>query len=67
MSQDWNINFATKLNDVDCQYIYLRRRVHFTEDDQKRRSSIGEFASGEFTKLFQKALETVDLIFTDGI
>lgn len=65
--EDWNINSSTKLNDVDCQYVYLRERIYFTEDDQERRPSSGEFAPGEFTKLFQKALETVDLIFSDGI
>ncbi|ODH00655.1 hypothetical protein A4S05_32260 [Nostoc sp. KVJ20] len=61
--EDWNINSATKLNDIDCQYVYLR------SDEQERRpsSSSKEFTPGEFTKLFQKALETVDLIFADGI
>ncbi|MBW4455293.1 MAG: pentapeptide repeat-containing protein [Nostoc indistinguendum CM1-VF10] len=59
--EDWNINSATKLNDIDCQYVYLKR------NKQERRPSSGEFAPGEFTKLFQKALETVDLIFRNGI
>jgi uncharacterized protein YjbI with pentapeptide repeats len=59
--EDWNINSATKLDNIDCQYIYLKR------DKQEPRPSSGEFAPGEFTKLFQKALETVDLIFTNGI
>ena len=59
--EDWNINAATKLNNIDCQYVYLR------SDEQERRPSGRDFAPGEFTKLFQKALETVDLIFTDGI
>ncbi|MBD2616320.1 pentapeptide repeat-containing protein [Nostoc punctiforme FACHB-252] len=57
----WNINSATKLDNTDCQFIYLK------SDEQERRPSSGEFAPGEFTKLFQKALETVDLIFADGI
>ncbi|MFN6496209.1 MAG: pentapeptide repeat-containing protein [Nostoc sp. DedQUE01] len=59
--EDWHINSATKLNNIDCQYVYLK------SDKQERRPSSGEFAAGEFTKLFQKALETVDLIFRDGI
>ena len=59
--EDWNINSTTKLGDIDCKYIYLK------ENQQERRPSSGEFAPGEFTKLFQKALETVDLIFVDGI
>ncbi|MHC5739977.1 pentapeptide repeat-containing protein [Nostoc sp.] len=61
--EDWNINSGTKLNDIDCQYVYLK------SNKQERRPSTSsrDFAPGEFTKLFQKALETVDLIFADGI
>ena len=59
--EDWNINSTTKLDDIDCKYVYLKN------GKQERRPSSGEFAPGEFTKLFQKALETVDLIFADGI
>jgi hypothetical protein len=61
--EDWNINSETNLNNVICDYVYLK------EDEQERRPSDPKknFAPGEFTKLFQKALETVDLIFSDGI
>ena len=59
--EDWNINSETKLDDVICEYVYLK------QDEQERRPSSGSFKSGEFTALFQKALETVDLIFADGI
>jgi uncharacterized protein YjbI with pentapeptide repeats len=59
--EDWNINSATKLDDIDCQYVYLR------SDKQECRPSSGEFAPGEFTKLFQKALSTIDLIFRNGV
>jgi hypothetical protein len=30
---------------------------------EERRPSSGNFATGEFTKLFQQSLETVDFIF----
>ena len=61
--EDWNINTETNLEGVICDYIYLKR------DKQERRPSDPNrnFAPGEFTKLFQQALETVDLIFLDGI
>jgi len=59
--QDWNVNNITRLNDIECDYIYLRH------EQQERRPSSGNFAPGEFTKLFQKSLETVDLIFRNGI
>ena len=59
--QDWHTNSATNLEDVICDYIYLQ------VDQQERRPIQGNFAPGEFTNLFQKALETVDLIFSNGI
>jgi len=59
--QDWNINSATNLEDVICDYVYLQR------DRQERQPSSGNFAPGEFTRLFQKVLSTVDLVFHDGI
>jgi hypothetical protein len=60
--EDWNINSETNLN-IICDYVYLK------ENQQERRphDPNKNFAPGEFTKLFQKALETVDLIFSDGI
>jgi uncharacterized protein YjbI with pentapeptide repeats len=57
----WNIDSHTNLEQVDCQYVYLLR------NQQERRPSSGDFAPGEFTKLFQEALSTVDLIFRNGV
>ena len=57
----WNIDSSTQLDQADCQFVYLLR------DQQERRPSSGNFAPGEFTKLFQEVLSTVDLIFRDGI
>ena len=59
--KDWNINSYTNLNHVICDYVYLK------EDQQERRPHTGNFAPGEFTKLFQESLETVDLIFREGV
>lgn len=61
--KDWNINSQTNLNNVICDYVYLKK------DNQERRphDPNKNFIPGEFTQLFQKALETVDLIFSDGI
>lgn len=63
--EDWNINSATKLDDVICEFVYLKRRM--SVDDRRPNAPKTIFAPGEFTKLFQKALETLDLIFVDGI
>jgi uncharacterized protein YjbI with pentapeptide repeats len=57
----WNIDDKTKLDEIDCQHVYLLR------DQQERRPSSGDFAPGEFTKLFQEMLTTVDLIFRNGV
>ena len=57
----WNIDSTTRLENVDCQYIYLRSL------QQERRPSSGQFQAGEFTKLFQEVIETIDLIFQGGI
>jgi len=57
----WNPDSQTKLDNVICDYIYLKN------DQQERRPSSGNFALGGFAILVQKALNTVDLIFADGI
>ncbi|MBS9393216.1 MAG: pentapeptide repeat-containing protein [Dolichospermum sp. LBC05a] len=59
--EDWNTNSDTKLDDVICEYIYLQ------EHQKERRPSSGNFAPVEFTKLYQKSLDTIDLIFRHGI
>lgn len=58
---DWNYNSAARLDEVICDYIFLK------PGQQERRPSSGNFAPGDFTRLFQKAVETIDLIFRDGI
>lgn len=57
----WNIDTSTNLNDVRCDYIYLE------SGNKNRVPSSGYFKSGEFSALFQKVLNTVELIFRDGI
>jgi len=59
--EDWNTNSYTNLDSVICDYVYLRLGL------KERRPSSGSFAPGEFTKLFQKSLETIDLIFRNGV
>ena len=65
--QDWNINKQTMLDDINCEYVYMNR--NFLERFRERRPSdpSRNFEPGEFTKLFQKALSTVDLIFRNGV
>ena len=63
----WNIENSTKLDNVDCRFVYLLEQPKQGTDDRERRPSSGEFKPGEFTKLFEEVLNTVDLIFKQGI
>jgi uncharacterized protein YjbI with pentapeptide repeats len=70
--QDWNINSATQLENVICEYVYLKgewseQEKEYILSDRRPSDPNAIFAPGEFTKLFQKALETVDLIFRNGV
>ncbi|MEM9819041.1 MAG: pentapeptide repeat-containing protein [Cyanobacteria bacterium P01_D01_bin.6] len=57
----WNIESTTKLDGAHCDYVYLLR------NQQERRPHSGIFGPGEFTKLFQEVLDTIDLIFRNGV
>jgi uncharacterized protein YjbI with pentapeptide repeats len=59
--ENWHINSETKLDNVICEYFYER------QNKQERRPRSGSFKPGEFVALFQKAVQTVDLIFVDGL
>ncbi|MFN7853898.1 MAG: pentapeptide repeat-containing protein, partial [Dolichospermum sp.] len=63
----WNIESTTILDNVDCRFVYLLEYPKPGTDNRERRPSSGEFQPGEFTKLFEEVLNTVDLIFRDGI
>ena len=65
--ENWNIDVTTKLNEVESKFVYLLENFKPNTDDRERRPSSGEFEPGEFTKLFEEVLNTVDLIFRNGI
>jgi uncharacterized protein YjbI with pentapeptide repeats len=70
--QDWNINGETCLDNVKCDHVYLKgewseQEKKYILSDRRPSDPNAIFAPGEFIKLLQEALETVDLIFTDGI
>ena len=61
--ENWLINNSTKLDDVVCEYVYQK-----CPDQERLPSDPNQnFAPGEFTKLFQKAFDTVNLVFQNGI
>lgn len=59
--ENWQIDNTTQFESVICEHVYL---LH---SQQERRPSSGTFAPGEFAKLFQEVLNTIDLIFQNGI
>ncbi len=59
--EDVHPNSATHLDNVVCDYLFLKR------NDQERHPQTGNFLPGEFLVLFQKVLETVDLLFQEGV
>ena len=70
--EDWNINSQTNLQHVKCDYIYLKGNYSEEEkrwifSDRRPHDYNKIFAPGEFSQLFVKALETKDLIFSEGI
>ncbi|WP_052128706.1 pentapeptide repeat-containing protein [Neosynechococcus sphagnicola] len=70
--QDWNINSSTTLEGVVCDYVFLKHEEDWASGteiflERRPRDESRNFAPGEFVALFQKALETVDLIFIDGV
>lgn len=65
--ENWNIDSSTQLDGVESRYVYLLEHPKPGTDDRERRPSSGEFAPGDFTSLFEEVLNTVDLIFRNGI
>ena len=70
--EDWNINSKTNLENVKCDYIflkytYLEEEGRWVFIDRIPHDPDKIFAPGEFTKRYQKILETVDLYFGEGI
>jgi len=63
----WNIDSSTVLEEIDCRWIYLLEQPKPGTDDRERRPSSGEFAPEEFASLFREVIDTVDLIFRNGI
>lgn len=61
--EGWNIDSTTQLAGIECQFVYLLENPKPGTDDRERRPpNDDEFKPGDFTKLFQEVLDTVDLI-----
>jgi len=68
--ENWRISSETHLEEVTCDYIYLKvteknGKIDFQE---RRPRNINEiFSPDEFAILVRQTLKTIDLIFIDGI
>ena len=65
--EDWNINSNTNLNKVICECIYFKLEYGYQYTDRRPSDPSKIFAPGDFARLVQKSLDTVDLIFREGI
>ena len=64
--KDWKLNSQTNLNNTESKYIFLDfdpKHNHYSD----RRPSRGMFAPGDFAKLVQQSISTIDLVFHSGI
>src|SRR6476661_4695643 len=65
----WNIDATTKLDRVDCRFVYLLEDPKPGTDDRERRPHhINKcFEPGDFEKLYKKIMETVQILIKDGL
>ncbi len=65
----WNIDANTKLNRVNCRFVYLLENAKPGTDDRERRPHhiTKCFEPGDFQKLYQKIMTTVQILLKDGI
>ncbi|BBD61266.1 rfrA pentapeptide repeat-containing protein [Nostoc sp. HK-01] len=63
--QDWNINYNTRFQNVECKRVYLKlnQKGRFYEP----KPDSGEFQPGEFEKWITDVRDTIDLIFQNGL
>jgi uncharacterized protein YjbI with pentapeptide repeats len=59
--EGWQYNNSTNFNGVVCDFVY-------SDSNRRKPYPVGRrFAPGEFTKVFQKSFETIDIVICDSI
>ncbi|MGQ4646328.1 pentapeptide repeat-containing protein [Lyngbya aestuarii] len=59
--EDWQYNEVTNFNGVTCDFVYL-------DSSRRKPYPVGRrFAPGEFTKVFQKSFENIDVVISNPI
>ncbi len=61
--QDWGLSSTTKINSINCDYVYLKK----PDRDRRPSDQARNFEPGEFASLVGIAANTVDLVFEHGI
>ena len=67
--ETWNIDVTTKLEQVNCRFVYLREEPDPITGDRERRPHDPEkvFEPGDFEKLYTKIMNTVQILLRNGI
>lgn len=67
--ESWNIDITTKLEQVDCRFIYLREKPDPITGDRERRPHDPDkvFEPGDFENLYKKIINTVQILLRNGI
>jgi uncharacterized protein YjbI with pentapeptide repeats len=64
----WNIDSTTKLEDVDCLYVYLLEHPDKKGNRERRPHDPDKvFEAGDFAKLYKKIMNTVQILLRNGI
>jgi uncharacterized protein YjbI with pentapeptide repeats len=63
----WNIDSNTKLEQVDCQYVFLLEYPDAKGNRERRPHDPDQlFEAGDFAKLYQKIMNTVQILLRNG-
>lgn len=64
----WNIDSHTKLEDIDCRYVYLLEYSDEKGNRERRPHDPDKvFEAGDFAKLYKKIMNTVQILLRNGI
>jgi uncharacterized protein YjbI with pentapeptide repeats len=65
--ENWNIDASTKLDDIECRYIYLLAEPNQNGTRERRpHDPDATFSPGDFSNLYQKVVNTVEILLKDG-
>ena len=66
--EDWGITRSTHLQEVRCEYIYLRLPTRAGETPLRKPDDLNKtFEPGDFSAFIQPMVETLDLYFNKGV